>query len=362
MYISPTTGYTSFPTTGSKKILVPCGKCDACLLAKARDWSVRASVEIDNPLWHGKGLFLTLTVRNEDMEYQYALNQDSSNGSTLRYTLSTSRLQKFIKRLRKAFPQTRLAYLACGEYGGRTHRPHYHMLVYGLNADDFGDFQYLKRSGSGHPLYISRKLDKIWSHGICFIGNEVRHEVAGYIARYTFKKRGFSKFDKDGVLPPFQTFSKNIPIIGHSKWRDKDGALKQVPLTAGIGGNFFAENVAHLLSNNFIRSRDDARIKLPLPRAFLHMASELFPSNKFLYDEIRKTDLYCNSSVAVQSTIDPTKKISFNPLTEKADYGTIPAVESLIIRNENEIANVLRLLNSDESFHDKQEGVNYDEY
>lgn len=365
MWLSPNGGYTTFPSSESKMVLVPCGKCDACLLARARDWSVRASVEIENPLWKSKALFLTLTVNNEHLEYNYVLNQDKPQGAQLVRTVNPRTLQLFFKRLRKQFPKSKIAYLACGEYGGRKMRPHYHALVYGLSESDFGDFEFLKSSPSGFPLYVSKSLDRLWGQGYCFIGTEVRKEVAGYVARYTFKKRGFSTRGFGYAHEPFQTFSKNIPIANHTKWvQSKDGRLVSRPLTAGIGGNFFYANVVSLLTNNFVRSRDDARVKLPLPRAFLHMADELFPGNKVLYDKLRSIDSYNSESVPARSdsgVFTTLKKSEIPSCNVTEEYGIISGswVNHLVENNEKEVRRVMDTLKRDESIHDQMEGINY---
>lgn len=48
-------------------------------------------------------------------------------------TLCKADVQKFFKRLRKILPEAKIKYYAVGEYGGRTMRPHYHIILF--NAD-----------------------------------------------------------------------------------------------------------------------------------------------------------------------------------------------------------------------------------
>ena len=70
-----------------------------------------------------KTRFLTLTYADEHLP---------PNGS-----LVVADLQKFIKRLRKHYAKRnngiKLRYYACGEYGDRYGRPHYHAIICGLS-------------------------------------------------------------------------------------------------------------------------------------------------------------------------------------------------------------------------------------
>jgi len=72
----------------------------------------------------------------------------------------------------------------CGEYGDENLRPHYHALIFGHN---FSDKEYFRETDTGHKLYRSDTLDRLWSHGYCNIG-EVTFETAAYTARYIMKK------------------------------------------------------------------------------------------------------------------------------------------------------------------------------
>ena len=49
-------------------------------------------------------------------------------------SLNKSDLQKFFKRLRK-LSSSRIRYYACGEYGGKGWRPHYHIILFNSDAE-----------------------------------------------------------------------------------------------------------------------------------------------------------------------------------------------------------------------------------
>lgn len=155
---------------GAVPILVPCGKCIGCRLAKAQDWSTRCVHELK---YHSASSFLTLTYSNEH------LPDDMS--------VSIRTFQLFMKRLRKESGELKLRYFASGENGDRTHRPHYHAILFG---EDFSSDRYLwKRNKDGHNLYRSPRLERIWGLGEVQIG-AVTAQSAGYVARYTVKKLG----------------------------------------------------------------------------------------------------------------------------------------------------------------------------
>jgi hypothetical protein len=94
---------------------VPCGKCIPCLKRRSSHWSFRILQESKTAK---SSCFITLTYDQVPL---------SPNGLP---TLLKRDYQTFFKRLRKLAPhkkgKKRLKYFACGEYGTKTARPHYH--------------------------------------------------------------------------------------------------------------------------------------------------------------------------------------------------------------------------------------------
>lgn len=113
--------------------------------------------------------FVTLTYDDAHVPTDYGLQMDH--------------WQKFAKKLRKKLGPFR--FLACGEYGEQTKRPHYHALLFGLDfaADRFEH----SRNGRGERLYVSPTLTQTWGKGHTLIGALTR-ESAAYVARYALKK------------------------------------------------------------------------------------------------------------------------------------------------------------------------------
>lgn len=168
---------------------IPCGKCEGCRCDKANDNATKAYLESQNwPI----NAFLTLTYDNTHLPKKR--------------TLLKADLQKFWKRLRKHIKPQKIKYLACGEYGPTTLRPHYHAAVFNYWPNDATPY---KKNEVGDMLYTSEELNKIWGLGYVIIGN-LTYESAAYIARYVYKKAyGGEKLQlKTGKTPEYTTCSK----------------------------------------------------------------------------------------------------------------------------------------------------------
>lgn len=194
-----------------KPVQLPCAQCVGCRLERSRQWAIRcvheASLYTDN-------CFLTLTYNNE------TLPKDNS--------LDKSHLQKFMKRLRRRYPETTIRFYACGEYGDTHNRPHYHVCLFNFDFED----KKLWKVVNGNRLYTSEKLAAIWTHGYNVIGN-VTFESAAYVARYIMKKVSGKKAIEDKhydfisdttgevhtVIPEFNTMSRRPGIA--KDWYDK---------------------------------------------------------------------------------------------------------------------------------------------
>lgn len=125
-------------------------------------------------------------------------------------SLNKGHFQKFLKRLRKHFPERKIRYYHCGEYGDNLQRPHYHACFFNLRFDDM----YLVQQREGISLFSSETLEKIWGFGFVTIG-ELSFQTAAYTARYILKKvTGEAAKDHyispDGVMlqPEYTTMSR----------------------------------------------------------------------------------------------------------------------------------------------------------
>lgn len=208
--------------TGLNVFPMPCGKCVGCRLSYSKGWAVRNCHEaqyhesMDMP-----SLFVTLTYNDEF---------NARNGGSLNYR----DCQLFLKRLRFAMSDNYsdyaftsvqdmpLRFYMCGEYGGKTFRPHYHFLLYNLG---FHDEKLYKVTSTGHKLFNSDSLSSFWSdpdtgesmgyvvHGDVTVGS------AGYVSRYCTKKHdpsyGLPVYNRDTgkfLVPEFTQMSRRPGI------------------------------------------------------------------------------------------------------------------------------------------------------
>lgn len=159
---------------------IPCGKCIGCKFDYTKQWSDRMIMELaDND---GKGIFITLTYNNENVPFAV-----DEHGLPVSLTLQKRDFQLFLKRLRKHFSEKSIRFFACGEYGGRTLRPHYHAIIYGLSLSDFPDLSVHGMNELNQLYFISPLLAKIWSNGFALL-SDVSYKTCAYVARYNVKK------------------------------------------------------------------------------------------------------------------------------------------------------------------------------
>lgn len=152
---------------------VPCGKCAFCLQNKRHDWQFRIYHEIkaqEHP-----GLFLTLT-------YHPKYVKRTPNGFSLRFR----DVQLYFKRLRKA--GYKIKYIAVGEYGTSTFRPHYHILLW-----------------TNTPI---TELERQWWCGAIHVGR-VAMASAMYTLKYIIQRK---QSIPEGLEVPRAQFSRGLGI------------------------------------------------------------------------------------------------------------------------------------------------------
>lgn len=244
--LNPDTGKGGFTFDVSEGLYgrdyqLPCGQCIGCRLDWAADWATRCEKEAS---CHEANSFVTLTYRDEELPL----------GASTRSSVSKREFQLFMKRLRKASERP-VRFFACGEYGEKSDRAHYHALLFGR---DFADKRVWKRS-HGSELFVSDELAALWPYGFSSIG-PVNFRTAQYVAQYVVKKVRNWKGYEDRE-PPFVLMSRN-PGIG-AEWFERywsdvyprgsvvvgDGHVRRVP-------RFFAER----MRTKDVRVVDEARM------------------------------------------------------------------------------------------------------
>lgn len=172
---------------------LPCGQCIGCRLERSRQWAIRCMNEAQ---LHEENCFVTCTF---DDEHLYARHNPIS--------LDKPEFQKFLKRLRKRFPDKKIRYYMCGEYGERYKRPHYHAILFGI---DFPDKK-LEKIENGFRYYSSSILRELWPFGNNII-SDVSFDTCAYVARYIMKKH----LGKDAWMQYFEYIDWNTgECVGH---------------------------------------------------------------------------------------------------------------------------------------------------
>lgn len=168
-----------WPPLGTANLQLPCGKCVGCKTDRATTWAERSRHEASQ---YPVNSFVTLTYADENLPTEGQLEPEH--------------LQRFIKRLRKLTDRHRnrvsgdrsrgIRFLACGEYGEKYHRPHYHAILYNCGFPD--------RRRVGKDLWESDTLTELWTEKGKQLGQvrfgDATPAAASYIAQYSLKKQG----------------------------------------------------------------------------------------------------------------------------------------------------------------------------
>lgn len=145
-----------------KEIPVPCGKCPICKKRRVSGWSFRLMQQDKISI---SSMFITLTYDNKNVPI-------TPKGFMSLYKQD---LQLFFKRLRWAHSRSSgsgIKYYACGEYGGQTLRPHYHVILFNSRIEliqdawRLGHIHYgtLTPASVGYTLKYMCKVGKIPMH------------------------------------------------------------------------------------------------------------------------------------------------------------------------------------------------------
>lgn len=164
-------------------IQVPCGHCIICQDSRRDAWTARMILE---SLDHVCSWFITLTY-NEDSVPPFLCRAD---------------LTKFLKRLRS---RQSFRYFACGEYGSKGSRPHFHAILWFDTMIEQSD--------------IDTLLAQSWSYGFT-MAKLANVDNMRYVAKYTVK----SAVEHPDIFPaPYAVMSRRPGIAG--PWFDSNCAF-----------------------------------------------------------------------------------------------------------------------------------------
>lgn len=119
-------------------------------------WSLRLLAEMRLSVY---ARFLTLTYRDENLPPVLDLRD----------------VVLFMKKLRKRFHPAKIRFFCCGEYGTRTQRPHWHLMMFLSEPTVVEDL-----GGYGEKSLLS------WQNGFVYVG-DVTLKSAMYVAKYSLQ-------------------------------------------------------------------------------------------------------------------------------------------------------------------------------
>lgn len=194
-------------------LLVPCGKCLACIQARVKENSIRALFEAKN---YCNVSFLTLTYDEKNVPLEHG-----------DYTLNKKQVQQYIARvkeqIRREYKAVDFKYFIAGEYGEQLFRPHYHLILLtnNIRLDDY--------------------FRKAWIYG------NVDYQQSDDRLKSIFYTTGCvqKKFGQYTISP----YSEN-PFCLYSK---------------GLGRSYYEEHKQELFEDGFLRFNG---IKYALPRYY----------------------------------------------------------------------------------------------
>lgn len=234
---------------------VPCGKCRICLEQKSKEWEFRCSAE---------------TLTSGCTPYFVTLTYNDENKPT--YGLDKKDVQDFLKRLRinivRSGVMPQFKYFAVGEYGSKTHRPHYHLIFWNFKRNEI------------YPTTTSilHVIEKSWKKGFCYCVPCDRG-ASSYVMKYMRKECYIPK----GCTPTFY--------------------LKSL----GIGLDYFYEIQKYLLENpdvtkiTVVDPVDHVAIESKIPKYYLE---KLFPTPSKLIDkEFKNTYQYMIDLINLKETL-----------------------------------------------------------
>lgn len=185
------------------RFVVPCRKCQDCLLQKAMSLTTRAYCE---SLSHTKMCFLTLTYDQQHVGKNQLIYTDKDSGPQrfiealkercyrerrmsaynefvkgLDPTLKLSEKKRLFKEWSKDKDFRTFTYLIVGEYGSKGGRKHWHALIFGWQPDS-KDLVSFAGNRKTCPY-----LNEIWKQGFVDVDGVTPQSIA-YVSRYVQKK------------------------------------------------------------------------------------------------------------------------------------------------------------------------------
>jgi hypothetical protein len=227
----------------SFKLDHPCGQCMPCRITKRQEWTFRLLMELRE---HEYNYFITLTYDDKKLPHS-----DKYVGGSL----CKEDLQKFFKRLRKQGHKFR--YFAVGEYGEKTFRAHYHIMLF-MDYEMPLKTEIVKGRSTTYIQDIKKAWDKCSIYDAAVIpstedGKKVAQYVSGYCLKKVTNEESTREYFGDGRESEFTLMSRGTTCPKH---RGKGKRPTDCPdCTFGIGFKA-VEGIARGLISNKISASD----------------------------------------------------------------------------------------------------------
>ncbi len=167
-----------------RSITLPCGRCYPCKAKRISGWSFRIMKEAE---LSSASFFVTLTYNNESVP-RTPNNYKSIN---------KRHCQLYFKRLRKSLPKgITIKYYLAAEYGSKTMRPHYHIILLFFND-----------SKQNHDYESA--IDNAWHLGDTWLGTTTSASTT-YSLKYISKPSQIPLHQNDDRLKEFSLMSKRM--------------------------------------------------------------------------------------------------------------------------------------------------------
>lgn len=203
---------------------LPCGRCYNCLMRRSSGWSFRL---MNTERYSSSAFFVTLTYDNDHVPL-------TKRGFM---TLDKTHVPLFMKRLRFGqYGRNKgdIKYYMCGEYGGLSYRPHYHIIIFnnvldlliGKKDANFTRINQLELDGKVpyySPYWTDAKTGEFRGH---ITVGAVNGASVGYTLKYMNKPKRIPFHHKDDRVREYAAMSKGLGIMyltnGIEKWHKAD--------------------------------------------------------------------------------------------------------------------------------------------
>lgn len=195
-----------------ERVPIPCGRCPSCLSRRTQIWQARLQIEERD---HSSALFVTLTYEHPPLSPKKFM------------TLDKKHVQLYIKRIRKLTNCKTIKYYAVGEYGSENWRPHYHLILYDVLAEDAA--KCWEEYDDSTNTYVTGKV---------YIGTVQGASIA-YTTKYLNKGKRVPVHQNDDRLPEFSLMSKGLGdrylrSVPLQKWHQDDASRSFMLREGGV--------------------------------------------------------------------------------------------------------------------------------